>query len=106
MTNGPKPSIHAASFSLADLLLSVQNDEALGLSLKSIDIVYVTDKADANKELWTTTHYDWGTVDYDTLQIEADTSSGKPPPDGMKLVCRGRAMVLGTQTPVVAFRKA
>lgn len=105
MPNNPKPSIHAASFSLAELQQSIRNDEALSLSLKSIDIAYVDQTGGAEKEIWTISNFDWGDVDFSTLEVIADTTAGLPSPAGMKLVCRGRAMIGGTETKVVAFRK-
>ena len=104
MTTQPKPSVHSAGFSLAELQQSIRNDEALGLSLKNIDIVYVDADGAPDKKLWTISYYEWGDVDFATLRVEADTSAGKPSPAGMKLVCRGRAMIAGTSTPVVIFR--
>jgi hypothetical protein len=106
MPTEPKPSVHSPNFTLAELQLSIRNDEAVGLSLKSIDVAYLDDGASEEKALWTIAKYKRKWEGADSLHLQADTSAGIPPSEGTTLICRGVAMISGTQTPVVAFRSA
>jgi hypothetical protein len=101
----PKPVIYSKDLSLEGLQTLIRNHEALNRSLQKVDIAKVIKNQDDEGEVWTIAYYSRGAVALKSLDLETDTDAGRPAPAGKTLVCRGRAMIGGTPTPVVAFRR-
>lgn len=99
-----KPNVFDKDSSLDEIQTHIRNREAMGRTLKSIDLAHVVLSPGSQIALCTIAHFVSVDVAPTEIFIQADTDAGTPAPSGKVLVCRGRAIIAGTETKIVAFR--